>query len=191
MWELDHKEGRVPKNWCFWIVLLEKTLESPLNWKQIKSVILKETKSEYSLEGLMLRLQLQYFSHLMWRANSLEKTLMLGKIKHQRRKGQYRMRWLDNITNLMDMRNLQKIVKYREAWHTVVHRVAKSWTWLSNWITTTFPLWKWQLHMIQTKIIKNNHHINFHRHLYQLSSPTLANTPYYFPSSYFMLWDRF
>ena len=77
MWELDYKEGRVPKNWCFWTVMLEKTLESPLDSKEIKP--------EYSLEGLMLKLKLQYAGHLMWRVNSLEKTLMLGKTEGRRR----------------------------------------------------------------------------------------------------------
>ena len=85
MWELDYKESWVPKNWCFWTVLLEKTLESPLDCKKSKQSILKEISLEYSLEGLMLKLKLQYFGHLMQRADSLEKTLMLGKIEGRRR----------------------------------------------------------------------------------------------------------
>ena len=103
MWELNCKEGWVTKNWCFQTVVL-KTLESPLDCKEIKSV-LKEINPEYSLEGmmLMLKLTLQYFGHLMWRADSLENTLMLGKIKGGRRRGWQRMRWLDGITNSMDM----------------------------------------------------------------------------------------
>ena len=103
MWELNCKEGWVTKNWCFQTVVL-KTLESPLDCKEIKSV-LKEINPEYSLEGmmLMLKLKLQYFGHLMWRADSLENTLMLGKIKGGRRRGWQRMRWLDGITNSMDM----------------------------------------------------------------------------------------
>ena len=92
MWELDHKEGWIPKNWCFWTVVLEKTLESPLDSKEIKPVNPKEINSEYSLEGLVLKLKLQYFGYLMWRADSLEKALMLGKIEGKRRSGQQRMR---------------------------------------------------------------------------------------------------
>ena len=101
MWELDHKEGSALKNWCFWTVVLEKTLESPLDWRSNQPV-LKEISPEYSLEGLMLKLKLQYFGHLMGRADSLEKTLMLGKIEGRRR-GRQRMRWLDGITDSMDM----------------------------------------------------------------------------------------
>ena len=81
MWELDYKESWVPKNWFFWTVVLEKTLESPLDSKEIKPVNLKEINLEYSLEGLMLKLMLPYLGHLMWRADLLEKTLMLGKIE--------------------------------------------------------------------------------------------------------------
>ena len=88
MWELDHKEGWVLKNWCFQTVVLEKTLESPLDCKEIKPSIRKEISPEYSLEGLMLKLKFQYFANLMGRANSLEKTLMLGKIEGRRRRGQ-------------------------------------------------------------------------------------------------------
>ena len=97
MWELDHKEGWTLKNWCFWAVLLEKTLESPLDWKEIKPVSPKGINPEYSLEGLMLKLQ--YFGHLMRRADSLQKTLMLGKIEGGRRRGQQRMTLLDIINN--------------------------------------------------------------------------------------------
>ena len=102
MWQLDWKESWVPRNWCFWTVVLEKTLESPLDCKEIQPVHLKEISPEYSLEGLMLKLKLQYFGLLMQRTESLEKTLMLGKIEGWRR-GWQRVRWLDGITDSMDM----------------------------------------------------------------------------------------
>ena len=102
MWELDHRESWVLKNWCFWTVVLDKTIESPLD-SEINQSILKEISPEYSLEGQMLKLKLQYFVHLMWRADSLEKTLILGKIEGGRRRGWQRMRWLDGIINSVDM----------------------------------------------------------------------------------------
>ena len=95
MWELDHKESWVLKNWCFWARVLEKTLESPLDCKEINQSILKKISPEYSSEGLMLKLKLQYFGHLTRRTDSLEKFLMLGKTEGRRRRGRQRMRWLD------------------------------------------------------------------------------------------------
>ena len=98
-----YKESWTPKNWCLWTVVLEKTLESPLDCKEIQPVHPKGDQSWVFLEGLMLKLKLQYFGHLMRRADSLEKTLMLGKIEDRRRRGRQRIRWLDGITDSMDM----------------------------------------------------------------------------------------
>ena len=103
MWELDHKQGSAMKNWCVQTVVLEKTLQSPLESKEIKPANLKEISPEYSLEGLMLKLKLQYFGYLMWRADLLEKTLILGKMEGKRRRGRQRMRWLAGIIDLMNL----------------------------------------------------------------------------------------
>ena len=140
MWELDHKEGWESKNWCFGIAVLEKTPESPWTARRSNQSILKETNPEYSLEGVILNLQ--YFGHLMWRADSLEKTLMLGKIESKKRRGWQRMRWLDSVTNSMEMNlsKLRKIVKDREGWCAAVHGVVKSGTQLSEWTPATIYL---------------------------------------------------
>ena len=147
MWELDHKEGWAPKNQCFFVVVLEKTPESPLDSKEIKAVNSKGNHPWIFIGRTDAEAEAPILCHLVWRANSLEKTLMLGKIEGRRRREQQRMRWLDATINTVDL-NLSKlweIVKDGEAWRAAVHGVSKTQMQLNYWTTTVSDLRYWTL----------------------------------------------